>query len=104
MAIELKNGSFILLKMTLKKAIEILDWWIEHKKQAMEKLKAERNYQEYDEATGVAKMIFEMDRTIISNLGKIRQELVPNCKHPKKMRDREPNGDWYCMNCNMDLQ
>jgi len=69
----------------------------------MKKLKAEWNYQEYDEATGVAKTIFEMDRIIISNLGKIRQELVPNCKHPKKMRDRTPDGQWYCMDCNLDL-
>ncbi len=33
----------------------------------------------------------------------IKKELVPNCKHPKKMRDESPNGQWYCMNCNFDL-
>ncbi len=33
----------------------------------------------------------------------IKKELVPNCKHPKKMRDKTADGQWYCMNCNMDL-
>jgi len=89
--------------MTVKKAIKILDWWIEHKKNGMEQLKKQWNYQTFDEATGVAKTLFEMDETIIYNLEKIRKELIPNCKHPKKMRDRDPNGQWYCMNCNLDL-
>ena len=33
----------------------------------------------------------------------IQKELHTNCKHPKKMRDRTPDGQWYCMNCNLDL-
>jgi len=89
--------------MTVKKAIKILDWWITHKRQGMEEFKTKWNYQEYDDSTGIAKTIFDMDKTILCNLEKIRGELVPNCRHPKKMRDRLPNGDQYCMNCNMDL-
>ncbi len=48
-------------------------------------------------------IIFDMDKTILYNLEKIRSELVPNCKHPQKMRDRTPDGQWYCMSCNLDL-
>jgi len=33
-------------------------------------------------------MIFEMDETTIYNLEKIISELIPNCNHPKNMRDR----------------
>ena len=33
----------------------------------------------------------------------IQKELHVNCKHPKKMRDKLPDGQWYCMNCNNDL-
>jgi len=36
------------------------------------------------------------------NLGKIRKELIPKCKHPKKMRDKA-DGVLYCMACNQDL-
>ncbi len=31
-------------------------------------------------------------------------EEKPKCKHPKKMRDRSPDGQWYCMNCNEDIK
>ena len=32
----------------------------------------------------------------------IRSQIVPKCKHPKKMRDHDEKGR-YCMNCNWDL-
>jgi len=89
--------------MTVKKAIKILGWWITNKKQSMKKLKNEWNYGKYDEMTGVAKTIFDMDRIILSNLENVRNELVTDCKHTKKMRDKDPNGQWYCMACNQDL-
>jgi hypothetical protein len=38
--------------MTVKKAIEILDWWINHKKQSIEQLRKEWNFENYDKATG----------------------------------------------------
>ena len=47
--------------------------------------------------------MIESDETVISNLEKIRRELVPNCKHPKKMTDILPDGQKYCMSCNLDL-
>jgi len=78
-------------------------WLITHKNQGMEELKTKWNYQNNDGATGVAKIIFDMDETILRNLEKIRSELVPDCKHPKNMRDRSPDVQWYCMACNLDL-
>ncbi|WP_297473503.1 hypothetical protein [Nitrosopumilus sp.] len=87
--------------MTVKKAIKMLDWWIDQRKQAMEHFKKNWNYK--TEVEDVAKAILTYDETVISNLQKIRAELVPKCKHPKKMIDTLPDGQKYCMNCNMDL-
>ena len=90
--------------MTVKKAIQILDWWIGHKKETMETLRKEWHYQTYEAATGVAKMLFEMDKIDISNMEEIRKELVPNCTHPKEDRDLDPETKKpYCMACNLDL-
>ena len=47
-------------------------------------------------------LIKDADTAIIANLDLIRKELVPNCKHPKKMHDT-CQGQKYCMTCNMDL-
>lgn len=43
-----------------------------------------------------------LDQNILI-LNTLRKELVGNCKHPKKMRDKTSKGQWYCMNCNLDL-
>ncbi|MDH3617555.1 MAG: hypothetical protein OEM89_02395 [Nitrosopumilus sp.] len=87
--------------MTLQKALKIIDWWINQKRRAIEHLEKEWDYT--TDSLGVGKTLLDMDRIVISNLEKIRKELTPNCKHPKKMRDKAPNGKWYCMNCNSDL-
>jgi len=87
--------------MTVKKAIQILDWWIDQRKQVMEKFK--KNWDYKTEVEDVAKVMLQHDETVIFNLEKIREELVPNCSHPKKMIDTLPDGQKYCMNCNLDL-
>ena len=66
-----------------------------------EKLKEEWDYS--DDDYGVTKTFLNADRITISNLDMIRKELVPNCNHPEKMKDKTPDGQWYCMNCNLDL-
>ena len=43
-----------------------------------------------------------LDQNILI-LKTLRKELVGNCKHPKRMRDKTSKGQWYCMNCNLDL-
>ena len=87
--------------MSVKKAIVILDWWINQKKQSMKQLKEEWTYST-DSVTELAKSLLKYDETIIHNLEKIKAELVPNCKHPKDMQDK-CNGVKYCMECNLDL-
>jgi len=88
--------------MTVKKAIKILDWWISHKKQTMKHFKKDWKF-ETDSISEVAKSLIQSDETTIYNLEKIKKELVPNCKHPKKMIDTLSDGQKYCMNCNLDL-
>ena len=56
-----------------------------------------------DDTYGVEKSLLDVDRIIIENLELIKKELVPNCRHPKKMRGKAANGQLYCMNCNLDL-
>jgi len=87
--------------MTVKKAIKIIDWWIDHKKTTMIVFK--EKWKNSDDTYGVEKSLMDSDKTIIENLELIRKELVPNCKHHKKMRDKTSDGQWYCMNCNLDL-
>ena len=71
------------------------------------KAKVMKNFKEQwrdsDDTYGVEKALLESDLRIIENLELIRKELVPNCKRPKKMRDKTADGQWYCMNCNSDL-
>ena len=43
-----------------------------------------------------------LDQNILI-LKTLRNELVGKCKHPKRMRDKTSKGQWYCMNCNLDL-
>jgi|APSaa5957512535_1039671.scaffolds.fasta_scaffold21451_4 hypothetical protein len=88
--------------LTVQKAIKIIDWWINQKKESMEKLKIEWDFP--NDSHGVGKTLLDVDKTIIFNLETIRKELILNCRHPKKMRDKTPDGQWYCMNCNMDLK
>jgi len=89
--------------MTVKKAIEIVDWWISYKQKVMEQLRNEWHYRTFDEATGVAKMIFDMDKIDIENLQAIRKQLVPKCEHQKNFQDIDPDGKLYCVGCNHDL-
>lgn len=88
--------------MTVAKAIKIIDWWINHKQQSMEKLLKQWNHNP-DKPTEVEQLVIESTDTDVKNLKTIRAQLVPKCRHPKKMIDTLPTGQKYCMNCNMDL-
>jgi len=89
--------------MTVKKAIQILDWWINHKKETMEKLRKDWNITDIDKVTGTEKIIFDAEKTEIYNLEVIKKELVPDCNHPKKWHDIDGTGQKYCTGCNLDL-
>ena len=84
--------------MTIKKAIKILDWWINQRKESIKKLNAENIFNDSD----ITKILVDSDQRVIDNLKLIKKEIVPNCKHPKNMRDK-CGGVEYCMNCNLDL-
>jgi hypothetical protein len=89
--------------MTVKKAIQKLDWWIEQKESGIKILLRKWNYDSIDESMGISKTLLHVDRTIIANLESIRAELVPKCNHPKKLHDKDSDGNLYCMGCNLDL-
>lgn len=82
--------------MTINKAIKILDWWITQRENVIKELFLNCTNSE------VMTTIHDSEKTIISNLKLIREQLIPNCKHPKKMQDT-CGGVKYCMDCNTDL-
>jgi hypothetical protein len=91
--------------MTVKQAIKILDWLIETDNKLAESiLEPSRSWnQDFDCLKSFAQEFAEMKKRDVEIFKKIKKELVPNCKHPKKMRDKTPDGKSYCMNCNLDL-
>ena len=82
--------------MTVPKALKILDWWIAQRENVIKELFSDGTDSE------VMTTIHDSEKTIIANLKLIRAQLIPNCKHPKKMQDT-CGGIKYCMDCNMDL-
>lgn len=87
--------------MTIKKAIKIPDWQIKQKTQGMEKLQKELVFS--NDTHDMAKILLDVDKTLIANLESVRKELIPNCSHPKDMQDVDSNGNRYCMDCDWDL-
>ena len=56
-----------------------------------------------DSISKLAKTLSDCHKDNVRVLNIIKKELVPKCKHPKKMRDKTVDGQEYCMNCNYDL-
>jgi len=75
--------------------------WIEQKKSGIARLEKEWDFT--TDSHGMGKSLLNVDKTIVENLELLKKELIPNCKHPKKMRDKTTDGQWYCMSCNSDL-
>jgi len=91
--------------MTVKKAIKILEWLIERENtlaRGFVNTKHSWN-QDFYCMKDSAKSLSDSKKNEIKVLKIIKKELVPKCSHPKKMQDRTPDGQWYCMNCNLDL-
>ena len=82
--------------MTVQKALKILDWWIAQREHVIKEIIADSKDFE------TMAIIRDSEKTIISNLKLIKNELVPKCEHPKKMQDTCA-GVKYCMECNCDL-
>lgn len=89
--------------MTVKKAIAILDWIIANKNKTNRELyEPELKNAQYDLGTRLYEMLLGISKTDIHNLETARKQLVPECKHPKRMHDI-CKGQKYCMACNTDL-
>ena len=89
--------------MTTKKAVQIVEMLLVNKTNLKNDLcKPENNW-----GNNVVGSFVQTELTSLTNeiawLQILKKEIAPDCKHPKKMRDRTPDGQWYCMACNMDL-
>ena len=90
--------------MTVKKAIKILSWILDSKiKTVKEFYEPEILKAKYELGADLYRTLLLATETDIHNLHAVKEQLVPNCTHPIKMRDRDPDGHWYCMSCNQDL-
>ena len=91
--------------MTIQKAIKILDWLIETDQKIVEGfIDPTKSWnQNFDCTKELAQTMADLKKKDIETFVMIKKELEIKCKHPKKMRDRTPDGQWYCMNCNLDL-
>jgi hypothetical protein len=93
------------VKKNIKKAIKILDYLIDaHKRNSngINNLIKDWN----SDARGLGESIASTHEDVAKCLVIVKEciEEKPKCKHPKKMRDRSPDGKWYCMNCNEDVE
>ena len=89
--------------MTIQKAIQILDWILNNKTKTIEEFyKPNIIDSKYDLSENLYRTLLEIAKTDVYNLEVVKKQLVPDCKHPKRMQDI-CGGQKYCMNCNMDL-
>lgn len=88
--------------MTVKKAIKICDYLIEaHVRNSGNIREKVKDWDSNLKGLGI--VIAEVHEDVAKCIFAIKKNLIPNCKHPKKMQDMTPGGQRYCMNCNSDL-
>ena len=91
--------------MTVKQALKIIDYVIG------KKLDKKSDFLSLDKPWNQGQgCIMELSMTFASMmdndielLRRIEKQLKPNCKHPKKLHDKDSGGNLYCMGCNLDL-
>jgi len=91
--------------MTTQKAVKIIDYTIQMKIEQKEGYIDPKKSWNYGEVnfSGITLHLARIIDDDVKILKFICAQIMPKCKHPKKMRDRDGNGDWYCMNCNQNL-
>lgn len=91
--------------MTIKKALEMIDFLMEYEKKMQDAMSDPSKFWNIGTPNikDLAKTLSDSHRDSVHILDNIKKELIPNCKHPKKMRDKSADGQWYCMNYNYDL-
>ncbi len=91
--------------MTRKNALKILDDYIA-KKSCLKTGLLDKNRswnQGQDCIQELSKELALVMETDLKILNSLKKELEPKCKHPKKLHDNDPDGNLYCMGCNLDL-
>ena len=93
--------------MTVKNALETMDAAITHYSKTIDgmgELVASWGKDPDDHLpTDVGNMIISILQDFVKLLQVLIKLLRPRCRHPKKFRDRDGDGNWYCTSCNLDL-
>ena len=98
--------------MSLKKALNGIDIYLNGKKQLVTELENEIKSWPDDKISSLTSALINSLKIDIQFLEVLKQKLLSenkvkttksSCRHPKKMRDKDPEGIWYCMNCNHNL-
>ena len=85
--------------MTVKKAIEILDWVLSNKTKTIEEFyKPNIINSKFDLSENLYRTLLMIAESDIYNLEVLKKQLVPDCKHPPEMHDM-CGGQKYCMDC-----
>ncbi|QLH11019.1 hypothetical protein [Nitrosarchaeum sp. AC2] len=91
--------------MTVKNALKILEEFIERKSE-LKKGFLDMNMpwnQGQDCIKELSKGLATTMEKDIQILNSLKMELNPNCGHPENLHDKGPDGNLYCMGCNLDL-
>jgi len=91
--------------MTVKKALLLLNYFLEKKEEMKNNILDRNKPWNHGEVN-----LFSLSEAFAGNieddlifLKSIKKQIEPNCKHPKKSQDIDPDGNRYCMDCNLDL-
>jgi len=90
--------------MTIGRAIQLTDWFLERNMQFCKGLLNPNASwrQENDLAKKMTSLLAEMTERESELLREIKKELIGSCRHSKRMHDI-CEGQKYCMACNIDL-
>ncbi len=79
--------------MAVKKAIRIISWILDNKTKTVKEFYEPKILRAKSElCTDLYRTLLQATETDIHNLLAIKEQLVPNCRHPKKMRDKTSDG------------
>jgi hypothetical protein len=98
--------------MSLIKILKGIQYYLDSKKNLVSGLENEIKSWPDDKISSLTSALLDSLKTDVQFLEALKQKLESentlnttksSCMHPKKMRDRDPEGVWYCMNCNRNL-
>ena len=98
--------------MSLKKALKGIDIYLKGKNQLVSGLENKIKSWSNDGISDLTSALINSLKADVQFLDALKQKLLSEnklkttksiCRHPKKMKDKDPEGVWYCMNCNQDF-